>query len=146
MVVRPARVEDIPRLLELASSSPTAAHWTEQQYRTALGQPHPRRIVLVGEEGQIVGFVVAAEVAGEWELENIVVDGSRRRGGLASKLMIELFEVIKGEHGEAIFLEVRRSNQAARALYKKWGFNREGSRPGYYHNPAEDAILYKKNL
>lgn len=145
-MIRPATVDDIPRLLELANQSPTAAHWNEQQYRTALDQSHPRRLVLVGDEGKIVGFAVAAEIAREWELENIVVDAARRRSGLASSLLGELLREIWSDRGERIFLEVRASNLGARALYEKWGFRMAGSRPGYYQNPPEDAILYKKNL
>jgi ribosomal-protein-alanine N-acetyltransferase len=47
---------------------------------------------------------------------------------------------------QLIHLEVRPSNKAARALYQRWGFRESGRRPGYYHSPPEDAILYKKIL
>ena len=43
----------------------------------------------------------------------------------------------------AVFLEVRESNRAARALYEKWAFLESGRRRGYYKDPEEDAILYR---
>jgi ribosomal-protein-alanine N-acetyltransferase len=45
-----------------------------------------------------------------------------------------------------IFLEVRESNLPARRLYEKHGFHETGRRRGYYQNPAEDAILYVRDL
>jgi len=44
---------------------------------------------------------------------------------------------------KSIFLEVRKSNQAARAFYEKWGFIQTGYRSRYYRDPLEDAVLYK---
>ena len=40
-----------------------------------------------------------------------------------------------------LFLEVRASNTAAKNLYKSLGFLETGVRRGYYHGPAEDALL-----
>ena len=47
------------------------------------------------------------------------------------------------EGAAAVFLEVRESNRAARALYEKWAFLESGRRRGYYKDPEEDAILYR---
>lgn len=41
----------------------------------------------------------------------------------------------------AISLEVRESNLAARRLYESFGFKAEAARKGYYHSPAEDAVI-----
>ena len=41
----------------------------------------------------------------------------------------------------AIALEVRESNESARNLYVSYGFRPEAVRKGYYHNPAEDAVI-----
>jgi len=148
MLIRTATAEDIPGLILLAQKSATAAHWTEAQYRAALLGESPRRIILVAQiaPGTVSGFLVGSEVAGEWELENVVVDSAAQGRGLGAKLLNELLENAKNRGAHCVHLEVRRSNSAARALYEKCGFQVSGRRPGYYHNPAEDAILYKKNL
>ena len=38
-------------------------------------------------------------------------------------------------------LEVRKSNDTAQALYKKYGFREIGVRKGYYSDNREDAIV-----
>jgi len=148
--IRRASAHDIPRLIAIAQESASAGHWTVSQYEQALTGVHPRRLVLALETENpargAVGFVVAAEIAGEWELENIAVSASEQRRGHADRLIGALLEEVRKSRAKSVYLEVRVSNNPARRLYEKWGFQQSGIRPGYYHNPAEDAILYKKSL
>lgn len=111
-------------------------------------QTRPHRIILVlqDEGNSIRGFVVGAEVAGEWELENIAVDRAVRRAGLGAQLMRAFLDELLQAGAESVFLEVRASNVAACGLYERWGFEVVGRRAGYYRNPDEDATVYKKNL
>ncbi len=51
----------------------------------------------------------------------------------------------KSRHN-SVLLEVRPSNTAARRLYEKIGFSEAGSRPDYYREPAEDALLLKISI
>ena len=59
-------------------------------------------------------------------------------------LLIKLFDVCKTFNCEDITLEVRASNIPAQNLYKKFGFNEEGLRKGYYQDNNEDAIIMWK--
>ena len=45
-----------------------------------------------------------------------------------------------------IHLEVRESNEPARRLYTRQGFEIAGRRKRYYRFPKEDAILMTKRL
>ncbi len=145
MLIRPATIDDIPHLVSLAGQSETAAHWPEAQYRSALTEVHPRRVLLVAEDGgALLGFVVGADISGEWELENIVVSAQSRRMGMGKALLNSLLDSVRRCAGTAIFLEVRHSNASARQLYEMAGFTAEGLRRGYYQNPTEDAVLYRK--
>lgn len=145
--VRLATPDDIPQLVELGRASDTAAHWTPRQYRDLFEAQRPL-LVLIGwaEGGTIVGFLVARHVAGEWELENIVVSGNERRKGIATKLITSLVKAAREAHGRSILLEVRESNHAARGLYEHVGFQQTGRRKQYYAAPAEDAVLYRMDL
>lgn len=150
--VRVAASTDVSAVIELADSSPAAAHWGEDHYRSAIAQiADGTRLVLIAEESdsegkKIIGFLVAAQVPPEWELENVVVAASERRKGLGKRLVEAFLERAREINSEAVFLEVRGSNQAARALYQALGFQQIGSRRGYYAAPAEDAILYSRTL
>lgn len=157
MTVRSATAADLPCLIELERRCATAAHWTEQQYQTALLGDGTGRIALIidcDREAQqhaepppgILAFLIARPVGLEWELENIVVQPSARRKGLGATLLAELLAAAREAKSESVFLEVRESNVVARAFYKKLGFAEIGRRRGYYFNPYEDAILCRLGL
>ena len=170
--VRLAEPVDLPRLVEIASHSATAAQWNQAEYlklfspdeRKALpevdpqivnqkiaspeiidplSQAQPRTALVVEHSGNVVGFIVGRQVEDEWEIENIAVTGSARRCGLGSRLVGELLDLVRSRGGKTVFLEVRESNRAARSLYEKWAFLEVGRRKMYYQNPAEDALVLK---
>ncbi|MDU4882781.1 MAG: ribosomal protein S18-alanine N-acetyltransferase [Clostridium celatum] len=94
--------------------------------------------------GEVVGFVGVWIIAGEGDITNIAVNPKYRKLGIASKLLINLFEVCKTFNCEDITLEVRASNIPAQNLYKKFDFKEEGLRKGYYQDNNEDAIIMWK--
>jgi ribosomal-protein-alanine N-acetyltransferase len=143
LAIRSAVLNDVPAILALEQQAPGAAHWTREQYNQLVSSG----VVLVAEEaGSLCGFVCAQAVAGEWEIENVVVAAAFLRRGIADELMRTLIPRAKNASASAILLEVRESNLAARGLYEKQGFREVGRRPAYYKNPAEDAILYTLRL
>jgi len=142
--IRPATTADIPAIMALEKHAATASHWSEEQYQAAVSPAGPARMALVVEEQETVkGFLVARAVDREWEIENIAVAGAARRRGLGTRLLGEFLDIVSAQNAEAVFLEVRESNLAARQLYEKWAFVESGRRPGYYREPEEDAILYR---
>ena len=143
MEIRPATPADVPAMMALERRAVTAAHWSESDY-LRLFLPFGDRLALVLEEEEVVeGFIVASGVGTEWEIENIAVAGPARRRGLGAHLLVELLDQARAAGARNIFLEVRESNRAARALYEKWAFVESGRRKCYYHQPDEDAILYR---
>jgi [ribosomal protein S18]-alanine N-acetyltransferase len=146
-VIRSATLNDVPAILAIEQRAPGAAHWTAEQYKKLVGTG----VVLVAEEaaeeaaedaGKLCGFVCAKAVAGEWEIENVVVASEFLRRGIANELVRELIQRATEEAASAILLEVRESNLPARRLYEKRGFREVGRRRVYYRDPVEDAILY----
>jgi [ribosomal protein S18]-alanine N-acetyltransferase len=101
---------------------------------------------VVEHEGAVAGFIVGRQVASEWEIENIAVTASARRCGLGTRLVGEFLDLARQRGSQEIFLEVRESNHAARALYEKWAFVEAGRRKGYYSDPAEDALVLRFSL
>jgi ribosomal-protein-alanine N-acetyltransferase len=145
--VRRATLDDVPAVVAIERQTPSASHWTFEQY----GKLLDIGVILVAKEvaeeaRQICGFVCANAVAGEWEIENVVVTAAFLRRGIASELLRALIDQAKREAASAILLEVRESNMPARRLYEKQGFREVGRRRRYYGDPTEDAILYKLSI
>jgi ribosomal-protein-alanine acetyltransferase len=157
--VRSAEPADLPRLVEIASHSATAAQWNQSEYLKLFStdepeaqpqveagpktQTQPRTTLVVEQDGSVVGFIVGRQADDEWEIENIAVTGAARRCGLGSRLVGELLDQVRNRGAKTVFLEVRESNRAARSLYEKWAFIEVGHRKMYYQNPAEDALILK---
>ena len=138
MPIRAAALNDVPVILALEQQTPGAAHWTAEQYHKL----ESSGIVLVAEEAdKLCGFLCAHAVAGEWEIENVVVAAEFLRRGIGSELVRELIQRAQSEAASAILLEVRESNLPARGLYEKHGLRKVGRRRAYYRDPVEDAIL-----
>lgn len=78
------------------------------------------------------------------ELDDILVKEEYRNKGIGSKLMGYLVSVAITEKVVNITLEVRKSNEIARNMYKKFGFREVALRKFYYGN--EDAILMEKQV
>lgn len=157
--IRDASEDDIPFMMILDQQCPTAAHWSRLQYEEIFKPERFReRMVLVAEAAsdsglvlpqardKRLGFLVAGHLAPEWELENIIVAPLARRQGLGKRLLDHLLTSALNTNSTALFLEVRESNAAARALYEKAGFQRTGCRKRYYADSQEDAILYRRVL
>jgi [ribosomal protein S18]-alanine N-acetyltransferase len=153
VAIRSAAENDVPAILAMERNTPNAAHWTSEQYNQLVGSgvvlvaeyatehtPAPRK--QREERGTPCGFVCAKAVAGEWEIENVVVAGEFLRRGVANDLLRELIRRAESAAASAILLEVRESNRPARRLYEKRGLREVGRRRAYYSDPVEDAILY----
>ena len=70
---------------------------------------------------------------------NIAVDPEHRRAGVAKALLDAVMD--KAGHDANYTLEVRVSNAGAIALYERYGFRGVGTRPRYYADNGEDAII-----
>jgi ribosomal-protein-alanine N-acetyltransferase len=98
-------------------------------------------------DGDIVAFCLCWVVADELHINTIAVAPSRRRQGSAAKLMAFVMAEAATAGATRATLEVRRSNEAARALYRGLGFVETHVRPQYYEQPVEDGlILWKEGL
>ena len=93
------------------------------------------------KDGKILGYSVVRILADEGEIQRIAVLPAYRRQGIARKLMDAMMIFARKRGVCAVALEVRESNEGARNLYISYGFRQEAVRRGYYHNPAEDAII-----
>jgi [ribosomal protein S18]-alanine N-acetyltransferase len=94
-----------------------------------------------GPPPAIVGMIVVWLIIDEVHIATFAVDPSQRRQRIGQKILA--FTLLDGVENGATksFLEVRRSNLAARTLYRKFGFEEVYIRKKYYSDNGEDAIL-----
>lgn len=134
-----SHVEDIARLEKICFSDP----WSVSSIGSEVNNPLALWLVAVDGE-TVAGYVGSQSVLGWADMMNLAVAPSYRRLGIGEKLVNELICQLKDNKVTCLTLEVRVSNAPAIALYKKLGFSEVGRRPGYYHNPREDALILRK--
>jgi len=98
--------------------------------------------------GVIVGYTVVMIAAGEAHLLNLTVSAPMQRQGVGRELLDFVIKLVRDYDARHVFLEVRPSNTAARALYAAAGFSEIGVRTGYYPAGAgrEDAVVLELSL
>lgn len=112
--------------------------WREVSLLSHLASPTSRTLVArLGEER--VGYLLGSVIPPEGEVYRVATLPEYRRRGVGRALLAAFLSEC-----EVTFLEVRRSNAAARALYEGAGFLLVGERRGYYKDPKEDACVYQR--
>ena len=142
--IRAMQPADLDRVVAIASSLSYAPHWAREVYVKALDPDRsPIRVALAAEEagGGVAGFAIASVLPPHAELESIAVSAHLHRQGVARRLFAELLINLQPRRVTEIVLEVRESNLPARALYSALGFSQLGTRPRYYADPEENAVL-----
>ena len=135
---------DLPSLLELERRS-FDRPWPEGAFEQELSL-RQAELWLVSQGDELVGYVDLWVVGDEVSLLNVAVDPAVRRQGLGVRLVDWVLQRAMELAGETVFLEVRRSNSAGLALYRKTGFEQIGIRKRYYSDTGEDAIVMSKRV
>jgi ribosomal-protein-alanine acetyltransferase len=134
------RIEDIPHLEAILQKTSEAASWSSSLLGEALTR-HPSYFLVARQGKDIVGFVVGHRGIDEGEILNLAVLSRFRRQGFGKALVQQLLQIFGREGVVKAFLEVRQSNVAAGAFYRRLGFRQVGERPAYYRNPTESALI-----
>jgi [ribosomal protein S18]-alanine N-acetyltransferase len=100
------------------------------------------RVYLVARDGhRVVGFAGMLFALTDGHVTTIAVDPDRQGERIGTRLLLVLVRRAVERGAEAVTLEVRASNEAAQALYRRFGFAPAGVRQGYYRDPVEDALV-----
>lgn len=134
-----AHVQQIAQLERVCFSDP----WSENSIATELDNRLSYWLVAV-EDGAVLGYIGSQTVLGETDIMNLAVSPDARRQGIGRVLLLRLMADLKNQGNRCVSLEVRQSNEAAKALYASLGFVQVGLRPNYYRNPKEGALILRK--
>jgi ribosomal-protein-alanine N-acetyltransferase len=115
--------------------------WSLTLYMSELNLRTTRHYVVARCAGQVVGYAGALYAADEAHITTIAVDPAWHRHHVGTRLLIHQAQVARARGARHLTLEVRMSNSAAQALYKRFGFEAEGVRKNYYAEVHEDAIV-----
>jgi ribosomal-protein-alanine N-acetyltransferase len=139
--------QDLDPVLVMAADSVEAPHWNRRDYeQILLAAPSDTllRCGLVAESGgEVAGFAVTRWLRQEAtaDVEGLFVQLEHRRRGIGNRLLEACMAWAGVAGASEIRLEVRASNTAAHALYRRHGFSPAGVRRAYYSAPVEDALV-----
>ena len=143
--IRPMMVDDLPAVLAVENRA-YSHPWSEGILRDCLRVGYSCWVCELGDA--LIGHAVMSIALGEAHLLNLCVHPDQQRQGTGRRLLHRMLRVASERQADTVFLEVRASNTAARALYEDEGFGEIGRRRNYYpaDSGREDAIVYAKAL
>jgi len=120
--------------------------WTRGNFADSLASGY--HCWVMERDGRLIGYAVTMVAAGEAHLLNLSIAADLQRRGLGSELLQFVLQLARDCAAGTIYLEVRASNRAGRALYIRHAFAEIGIRKGYYpaHGGREDAVTMEKKL
>ncbi|GAB3752038.1 ribosomal protein S18-alanine N-acetyltransferase [Yimella radicis] len=146
MITREMHWSDIPDLTRIDRELFGHEAWSETTWWSELaGRPQRRYLIAQDDEG-VVGYAgvdCAGDVA---DVMTIAVRPRGRRSGLSQELLDWMRAEAVSSGAEALMLEVRADNVAARKLYDRNGFEQINVRRGYYQPDGVDAIIMRALL
>lgn len=140
MRIRDARAGDAGAIGALERQC-FADPWPEEAVAAYINGGNCLMLCAEGEGGELLGYVGMQHVLDEGYIGNVCTAPQHRRRGVARALLRELRARAERLGLAFLTLEARSSNAAAIALYEGAGYERVGTRPGYYQHPAEDAVI-----
>jgi ribosomal-protein-alanine N-acetyltransferase len=143
--LRRAVAADLPFVAEIERNS-FSDPWSMASFRAALGEERVLFVVAESPSGELLGYVVAWSTVDEAELANLAVVPTARGAGVGKALVDAALRYGKEKGCVCLFLEVRESNAAARAVYVARGFEQVSRRRRYYRDPVEDALVLRAPL
>ena len=143
--VRRCETGDIAAVAGILREAREAANWSEKSLREALNEDAEHFLIArKGEEA--LGFISGRIVREEAEILNLAVKRESRRKGIGKALVEEILQSFRREKVVTVFLEVRQSNTAAVEFYSRLGFSKVGQRAGYYRDPEEAALVFRRDI
>lgn len=142
--VRPFEQKDLAAAAQIEAACFTCP-WSKQSFDAFL-DAEDRTFLAAEDARSLVGYAILYWVREEGCIANLAVREDARGNGVGRALVAALMDAAYRERLESVTLEVRESNAIARALYESFGFSVRGRRKNYYKRPAEDAVIYTREL
>jgi len=143
MLIRPWYSNDIITCATIARQASDVQAWNQAAYEQSFIAGDWGW--LAGNEYEHFGCLIARPGVDSVDLLDLQVIPARQRQGVASALITHLLQCCQRQARPQVFIEVRKSNQAAIELYRGYGFAHVGERQSYYQalgaHGAEAALV-----
>lgn len=140
LVIRQADEKDIDAIAELEEIC-FATPWSRDSIRQELTENDMAFYVVAEVDGAVAGYAGMWHIVDEGHITNVAVHPDHRGKRIASAIVAVMIVYSEARGIRRFTLEVRSSNEAAKALYRKFDFKEEGLRRGYYQDNGEDAVI-----
>ncbi len=144
-VIRQAALHDAQQMAALDKIC-FSIPWSLESFIQELSS-NERALYFVAEiDGSVAGYAGLWQILDEGHITNVAVSPKLRRQGLATSILESFLAEGRRRGIRAFTLEVRETNTAAQELYRKFGFQSVGYRPGYYEDNKEAAMIMWLNV
>lgn len=141
--IQAMRSEDLDAVMSIEQMS-FRLPWSRQVFLEELGRPWAFLDVVRGggdPAGRVLAFCNYWRVADEIHILKVATHPEARCQGFGSRLLSHMVDFTEKNGCRLVTLEVRRSNEGAQRLYRRFGFRAVGIRPNYYADDNEDAVV-----
>lgn len=142
--IRLMNENDVDDILEIEKKS-FSTPWSKEAFEMEM-ENKLAKYVVIEVDGKIIGYGGIWLILDEGHITNVAIDPYFRGKGYSNHLVKGIIDLCLTNNIDRMTLEVRKSNVVAQNLYKKYGFEECGIRPGYYADNKEDAVIMWCNI
>ena len=140
IVIEMMTVDDIDNVVEVENNC-FSIPWSKASFLREVENNEVALYLVAKIENKAVGYIGVWRILDEGHITNVAVHSDYRGLGIGSMLVSELLSLCKKDGINSFTLEVRKSNEIAQKLYRKYGFEERGVRKNYYEDNKEDAVI-----
>lgn len=115
--------------------------WSRAMFEQELAREADRVWFVAQAGAELVGYAGIMVVGDDAHIMNLAVRRDARGRGIGGALLSASIEAAVQARASHVTLEVRERNLAAIGLYESAGLHDVGTRPGYYAESGEDAVI-----
>ena len=143
---RPMTALDLVSAIAIEKEVYGKTAWSADQFKEEFAKAPKSAQYLAAEfEGQLIAYAGIFYVADVADIHTLTVVADQRRKGIGRELLKRLIDWARVKKAQAIMLEMRLGNDAARPLYESFGFIEISKRENYY-GPGLTAVVMRKEL
>lgn len=141
-IIRKMTLDDLGQVIAIDQAS-FSLPWPERSFRFEITDNPAARCWVAEAAGRVVATLVLWLIVDEAHIATIASHPDFRRQSIGCAILVHALKAATEQGAKSVFLEVRASNLAAQAMYRKLGFVETVRRPRYYKDNGEDAVLMK---